>query len=183
MEDQQGRILLRIARHAIQRRFGDKEKFEPIEPWLKKEAASFVTLTRQGELRGCMGSIEPRRPLCEDVRQNALAAAFGDPRFSPLSREELDDTRIEVSVLSPIEPLSFSDEADVLNQLRPGIDGIVFEHGGCRSTFLPQVWESLPDPGEFLGHLKRKAGFSADFWAPDVRLWRYTCRKWKEDRE
>lgn len=142
--------------------------------------ASFVTLTRQGELRGCIGTLEAHRPLGIDVRENAVAAAFRDPRFTPLTRAEFDDVRVEVSVLSPAEALVVASEEHALETLRPHVDGVVFEYGDHRSTFLPQVWEQLPDPAEFLAYLKRKAGLPADFWAEQVRLSRYTVSKWKE---
>ncbi len=109
-----------------------------------------------------------------------MAAAFHDPRFPPLTAPELDQTNIEVSVLSSAEPLVFGSEIEALAQLRPGIDGVVFEFGTRRSTFLPQVWEQLPEADLFLAHLKEKAGFSRNFWADGVRLSRYTVNKWKE---
>ena len=111
---------------------------------------------------------------------NAAAATLHDPRFAPLNLPELTDTDIEVSLLSALEPLHFASEADALAQLRPNVDGVVFEYQGYRSTFLPQVWEQLPSAREFMAHLKRKAGLSADFWAADVRLQRYTVAKFKE---
>ena len=148
---------------------------------MAEPGASFVTLTRRGDLRGCIGSLEAHRPLGLDVRENAVAAAFRDPRFMPLSRKEFDGVRVEVSVLSPHEPLVLGSEKDALDVLRPGIDGVVFEYGHHRSTFLPQVWEQLPDPAEFIAHLKRKAGLPMDFWADEVRLSRYTVDKWKEE--
>jgi len=114
------------------------------------------------------------------VRENAVAAAFRDPRFMPLSLAEFEAIRVEVSLLSPSKPLVVASEEDALAALRPGIDGVVFEYGHYRSTFLPQVWEQLPKPDEFLAHLKRKAGLSMDFWAESVRLSRYTVSKWKE---
>jgi hypothetical protein len=115
-----------------------------------------------------------------DVRENAVAAAFRDPRFEPLSRAEFDNIRVEVSLLSPTEAMAVANEEHALAILRPGIDGVVFEYGHFRSTFLPQVWEQLPEPAEFLAHLKRKAGLSMDFWSESVRLSRYTVSKWKE---
>ena len=147
---------------------------------MAEPGACFVTLTRQGELRGCIGTLEAHRPLEQDVRENALAAAFRDPRFMPLARAEFDDVRVEVSVLSPHEALAAGSEKDALAVLRPGIDGVVFEYAHYHSTFLPQVWEQLPDPAEFMAHLKRKAGVPKEFWAEGVRLSRYTVSKWKE---
>ena len=175
-----GATLLKLARSEIASKLGH-EADAPIQAsWLAEPGASFVTLTRQGELRGCIGTLEAYRPLGLDVRENAVAAAFHDPRFMPLTLAEFEEIRVEVSLLSPAEPLAVASEADVLANLRPGIDGVVFEYGHYRSTFLPQVWEQLPDPAEFLAHLKRKAGLAADFWAGQVRLSRYTVTKWKE---
>jgi AmmeMemoRadiSam system protein A len=178
--DALGTALLVRARNAIGAKFGEPPVPEPDHPDLRQPGATFVTLTQQGELRGCIGSLEARRPLEDDVRENAQAAAFRDPRFPPLGREELAVTRVEVSLLTPARPMSFTDEADALGQLRPGVDGVILEHGGRRGTFLPQVWESLPEPKQFMAHLKNKAGLPADFWAPGVKLYRYEVRKWKE---
>jgi AmmeMemoRadiSam system protein A len=149
-------------------------------PWLQEPGASFVTLTQSGALRGCMGTLEVRQSLLADIQNNARAAAFHDPRFAPLAAQELEATDIEVSVLSALQPMRFGGEADALSQLRPGIDGVVFTFGHHRSTFLPQVWEQLPNPKTFMAHLKRKAGLAADFWADGVNLQRYTVTKWTE---
>jgi AmmeMemoRadiSam system protein A len=109
-----------------------------------------------------------------------VSAALHDDRFAPLQANELPMTRVEVSLVSPLEPMTFRDEAEALAQLRPGVDGVVFESGLRRSTFLPQVWENLPEPREFLAQLKRKAGTAENFWADDVKLSRYTVRKFVE---
>jgi AmmeMemoRadiSam system protein A len=178
---ERGHILLPIARGAIADALGRRLAAREDAEWLHEHGACFVTLTQQGELRGCIGSLEARRSLLEDVKANACAAAFSDPRFPPLALRELDHTRVEVSVLSPMEPMAFTGEQDALAQLRPHVDGVVFEYGYYRSTFLPQVWEQLPRPGEFMGQLKRKAGLSADFWSQGVRLSRYTVSKWREN--
>jgi uncharacterized protein len=175
-----GHTLLPIARASIARTLGQSLAANETAPWLLDPGACFVTLTQQGELRGCIGSLEAHRALLVDVKANAVAAAFRDPRFSPLAARELEHTEIEISLLSALQPLAFASEADALAQLRPGIDGVVFEFGAHRSTFLPQVWEQLPEPGEFIAHLKRKAGLRAGFWAEEVRLQRYTVSKWKE---
>jgi AmmeMemoRadiSam system protein B/AmmeMemoRadiSam system protein A len=179
-EGERGKTLLEIARSEIAAGLGHEATRPTDAGWLLEPGASFVTLTRRGELRGCVGSLEAHRPLGTDVRENALAAAFRDPRFMPLSRAEFDDVRVEVSLLSPTETLAVASEADALAVLRPNVDGVVFEYGHHRSTFLPQVWEQLPDPAEFLAYLKRKAGLPMDFWAEQVRLSRYTVTKWKE---
>jgi AmmeMemoRadiSam system protein A len=127
-----------------------------------------------GELRGCIGSLEAYRPLVEDVAHNAYAAAFSDPRFTPLSETELIDVEFHISVLTPAAPMHFESEADLLSQLRPGIDGLVLEDAGHRGTFLPSVWESLPDAAQFLQHLKMKAGLPADYWSDNLKVSRYT---------
>jgi uncharacterized protein len=139
-----------------------------------------ATITRNGQLRGCIGSLQAHRKLLDDVKANAKAAAFLDPRFEPLSATELRTTLIEVSLLSQSEPLHFASEAQLLAQLRPGVDGLIFEYATHRGTFLPQVWEQLPDARQFLAHLKRKAGLAEDFWAEGVRVSRYTVTKWRE---
>ncbi|WP_131111168.1 AmmeMemoRadiSam system protein A [Sulfuricystis thermophila] len=175
-----GQALLIRARNAIGEEFGLPLQPEPDHPALHQPGATFVTLTQEGQLRGCIGSLEAWRPLDEDVKANAKAAAFGDPRFPPLSKSEFAHTRVEVSLLTPPVPLDFTDEADAIRQMRPGVDGMIFEYHGRRGTFLPQVWESLPDPRQFFAHLKQKAGFPASFWSPEVRLYRYEVQKWKE---
>jgi hypothetical protein len=177
---EKGSTLLKLARSEIGSKLGHVAAFHAQSDWLAEPGACFVTLTRQGELRGCVGTLEAHRPLGMDVRENALAAAFRDPRFMPLTRDEFEEIRVEVSLLSPTQPLAVTDEASALATLRPNIDGVVFEYRHFRSTFLPQVWEQLPDPAEFLAQLKRKAGLPMDFWAEPVRLSRYTVSKWKE---
>jgi hypothetical protein len=179
-DDEKGSTLLKLARAKIAQQLGQTLASPPDSLWMAEPGASFVTLTRQGELRGCIGTLEAHRPLRLDVQENAVAAAFRDPRFMPLTREEFDDIRVEVSVLSPAEALAVASEEHALSILRPGIDGVVFEYGHYRSTFLPQVWEQLPEPTEFLAHLKSKAGLSMGFWSESVRLSRYTVSKWKE---
>ncbi|MHB1084189.1 MAG: AmmeMemoRadiSam system protein B [Thiobacillus sp.] len=177
---EKGATLLKLARSEIASKLGLETAPPAQTGWLMEPGATFVTLTRQGELRGCIGTLEAHRSLARDVRENAVAAAFRDPRFMPLTREEFDDIRVEVSLLSAAEPLVVASEQEVLERLRPGIDGVVFEYGHHRSTFLPEVWEQLPEPAEFMAHLKRKAGLAVDFWADEVRLSRYTVSKWKE---
>jgi len=179
-DNEKGSTLLKLARSEIASKLGHDVSFPAQAGWLAEPGASFVTLTRQGELRGCIGTLEAHRPLGLDVRENAVAAAFRDPRFMPLTRVEFDEIRVEVSVLSPSEVLMVASEEHALATLRPNVDGVVFEYRHYRSTFLPQVWEQLPEPAEFMAHLKRKAGLPADFWAEEVRLSRYTVRKWKE---
>lgn len=177
---ERGRILLPLARGSIANAFGQSMTVREDAPWLRDRGATFVTLTQDGDLRGCIGTLEAHRPLVEDVKANALAAAFHDPRFPPLQAAELAYTRVEVSLLSPAETMHFTSEQDALDQLRPEVDGVIFEYGYYRSTFLPQVWEQLPDPQTFMAQLKRKAGLPYDFWSEAVRLSRYTVTKWKE---
>jgi hypothetical protein len=178
--DPLGLSLLTIARNAIEKAFNRKTRTVPPHPDLSRPAATFVTLTQGGELRGCIGSLEALRPLAMDVAENAVAAAFRDPRFAPLTSDELVRTRIEVSLLEPPEPLSFADEADALSQLQPGLDGLILTHGRRRATFLPQVWETLPDPERFLAQLKLKAGLPAHYWDEEIALAHYGVQKWKE---
>lgn len=143
-------------------------------PPLDRPGASFVTLHSQGQLRGCIGSLEPHRPLLADVCENAYAAAFRDPRFPPLQAGEMVDLDIDVSVLSQPEPLHFKDQPDLLKQIRPGVDGLILEDRGRRGTFLPSVWESLTTTEDFLRHLKLKAGLPADHWSGSLKVSRYT---------
>jgi len=178
-----GRILISIARSSITGSFGIATSVKDDAPFLQQPGASFVTLKNANRLRGCIGSLHAHRTLVEDVKANARAAAFPDPRFAPLSVDELSATRIEVSLLSALAALDFRDQEHALAQLRPGEDGVVIEFGHHRGTFLPQVWESLPSPAVFLGELKRKAGLAPDFWDDGVRLFRYSVSKWAEQEE
>jgi AmmeMemoRadiSam system protein A len=175
-----GEILLPIARAAISRVLNVPHTADESAPWLAEHGACFVTLTQFGELRGCIGSLQAHRPLLADVKSNAVSAAMHDPRFTPLNVKELEITTVEISLLSPTQAMEVRDEADALAQLRPGVDGIIFEYERYRSTFLPQVWESLAQPRQFLGMLRRKAGLPDDFWAQGVKLSRYTVTKWSE---
>ncbi|MEO4045663.1 AmmeMemoRadiSam system protein B [Pseudomonas sp. CAU 1711] len=178
--EEHGPALLAEARDAIERELGGVGRALSGADWLERPGACFVTLTRGGRLRGCIGSLEAHRSLREDVRDNAVGAACRDPRFAPLQAEELAATRIEVSLLGPQEALPCADEAEALALLRPGHDGLVLEFAGQRVTFLPQVWAHLPQPAEFLAELRHKAGLAADFWHPELRLSRYAVRKWRE---
>lgn len=181
-EADKGSVLLPIARAAISCALGTPRTADESAPWLAEPGACFVTLTRHGALRGCIGSLEAHRSLLTDVKGNAVAAALYDPRFMPLTKDELENTDIEISLLTPSRGLEFRDELDALSQLRPGVDGVIFEYGRHRSTFLPQVWEQLPDPLLFMRHLKQKAGLPADFWDEGITLSRYTVTKFKEMR-
>lgn len=175
--DPRGPTLLAIAREAIERP-SDPDPFLEAS-WLRAPGASFVTLRLEGELRGCIGTIEAHRPLGLDVAHNGRAAAYRDPRFPPVTPDELRLLEVEVSVLSPQEPFPVASEAEAIARLRPGVDGVCFGFRELRSTFLPQVWEGLPHPAEFLAELKRKAGLPRSFWHPDVKLTRYTVEKFR----
>lgn len=177
-----GIALLQRARQAISSQLQGEALPTVDLPALTKIGATFVTLTRHGQLRGCIGSLVPHRTLADDIAHNALGAAFRDPRFTPLSAAEWADTRIEVSLLGPAAPMSFQDEADARAQLRPGVDGVILSSGRHRATFLPQVWAQLPDPADFLAHLKQKAGLAPDAWPADLTLARYQVEKWREKR-
>jgi uncharacterized protein len=179
-EVERGKVLLPIARAAIARALDVPRTADESAPWLAEHGACFVTLTQCGELRGCIGSLQARQPLLADVKGNAVSAALRDPRFVPLGVGELDITTVEVSLLSATQPMVVRDEADALAQLRPNVDGVIFEYGRYRSTFLPQVWENLALPQDFLAMLRRKAGLPDDFWAEDVKLSRYSVTKWSE---
>jgi AmmeMemoRadiSam system protein A len=180
MEHEPGTLVLLIARAAVSNALGIPAEIDERAGWLHEPGACFVTLRCADALRGCVGTLLPHRALLDDIKSNAVAAALHDDRFAPLQAQEWPMTRVEVSLVSPLEPMSIRDEADALAQLRPGVDGVVFESRLRSSTFLPQVWESLPEPREFLAQLKRKAGLPASFWADDVRLLRYTVRKFVE---
>ena len=175
-----GRVLLPLARSAIAAQLGLSQAAQDDRPWLKQQGACFITVTRDQKLRGCIGTLRAHRALDEDVKANAVAAAFRDPRFAPVDANELAAIALEISVLSALEAIRFADEPDALKQLRAGVDGVVFEYGHHTGTFLPQVWEDIREPADFLAHLKYKAGLPPDFWDPTVRLSRYTVSKWRE---
>jgi AmmeMemoRadiSam system protein A len=142
-------------------------------PPLREPRACFVTLLQEGQLRGCIGSLEAREALGLNVAHNAYGAAFQDPRFTPLRSDEFASLEIHISILSPPEPLAAESETALLAMLRPGIDGLIIEDHGYRATFLPSVWEQLPDPRLFLQQLKLKAGLAPDYWSPTLRAQRY----------
>jgi AmmeMemoRadiSam system protein A len=183
-QESRGSTLLAIARATLERSLldpsTDARGHTPVEPWLLDRGATFVSLHRLTHLRGCVGSLEAVRPLHEDVRRNALAAAFEDSRFAPIEADELDGLTIEVTLLGALEPIHFRSERETLDLLRPRIDGLVLSYGRRRATFLPQVWESLPLAAHFLAALKEKAGLERDFWHPSIVLERYTARSWSE---
>lgn len=169
--------LLAIARQSIQHGLQHGRALQIIAaqeaPALRAERASFVTLERHGQLRGCIGHLEAATALACDVAENAYAAAFCDPRFAPLSAQELDDLRIKISVLTPPQPIAFSTEAELIAAIEPGIDGLILSDGARRGTFLPSVWSQLPTREAFLRHLKQKAGLAPDHWSPRIKVERY----------
>lgn len=178
---ERGRTLLTIARASLVDALAPGGRSGGWDdPWLWEPGATFVTLRRRGELRGCVGSVMAYRPLFEDVWRNARASAFQDSRFLPVAAGELAEIAVEVSLLSAPEPLDAWREEEALHLLRPGVDGVILEYAEHRGTFLPQVWEQLPDPRDFLEHLRAKAGLPHRFWSPEVRLSRYTVHKWEE---
>ena len=179
-DTQLGQVLLAQARKAIADALGLPAPAAPDHPQLAERGATFVTLTLDGELRGCIGSLNAHRPLGQDVRDNAVSAALRDPRFPPLTAAEFASVQVEVSLLTEPDFIEFRDEADALAQLVPGRDGVIFFNGCQKATFLPQVWEQLPDRRSFMAALKQKARLPADFWGPNVMLARYQVRKWKE---
>jgi hypothetical protein len=175
-----GGALLATARQALGQAFGAARDTAVTHVELDRPGATFVTLTRYGELRGCIGTLEAHRTLRRDVEDNTLNAAFRDPRFAPLAAGEFAATRIEVSLLCAPAPMPIAGEDDLLRRLRPGEDGVVLAFHGRRATFLPQVWESLPEPRDFIAALKRKAGLAAGFWHDEVRVSRYAVSKFRE---
>ena len=175
-----GPVLTGLARAAIAQVFDGGALPHDQAAWLDAPGASFVTLTQSGRLRGCIGSLQAWQPLRDDVAGNACAAAFRDPRFPALRAEELPVTQIEVSVLSAPEPMPFTSQADALAQLRPGQDGVILSAGRHRATFLPQVWEELPTPAEFISHLLLKAGLPPDYWSDAVQISRYSVTAFSE---
>jgi len=141
---------------------------------LSETRACFVTLNQDNMLRGCIGSLEPCTSLVNSVADNAYAAAFRDPRFPELTLPELAGLTIHISVLGPLQGVACNSEADLLRQMQPGIDGWVIQEKEFRGTFLPSVWETLPDARQFLDHLKMKAGLATDYWSDSMAVWRYS---------
>lgn len=177
LDEQERRLLIDVAwasiRHGLASGAPSAVVPRDYPPRLREPGAAFVTLHAQGALRGCIGHLEAISPLVVDVADNAFAAAFRDPRFEPLQERELADLELDVSVLTPPEPLKFKDEDDLLRQIQPGADGLILTDRGARGTFLPAVWDSMPEPRRFLAELKRKAGLPRDHWSDTLEVSRY----------
>jgi AmmeMemoRadiSam system protein B/AmmeMemoRadiSam system protein A len=178
-----GRTLIALARAAIAGELGiETPRAAEYGAWLRQAGATFVTLMKEGRLRGCIGSLQAVRPLAEDAAANAIGAAFRDPRFPRLTAEEWPHSTVEVSLLSAPKTIRFAEEADLLAQIVPGVDGLIVEYEGRRATYLPQVWETLPDKQRFLAELKQKAGIAAEIPLRRCKVRRYRVVKWKEER-
>ena len=179
-----GPFLLSLARASIDYGFDNKSplpvRLDELPAILAEPAATFTTLRLEGALRGCCGRLEAAEPLATDVAHSAFTAAFRDPRFEPLRRDEFAAIALEVSVLTPMEPMQVADEADLLEQLEPGVDGLVIAEGWRRATFLPKVWENLPEPQQFLGQLKLKSGLPQDYWSSRLEFRRYRTATYVE---
>lgn len=185
LSDQERKMLLSIARQAIAEAVNGRKQpaidLNEMPERLRQFGASFVTLTRQGQLRGCIGALEPYQPLADDVREHAAAAALEDFRFPPVQPSELQELEIEISCLSLPVPLEYLGPVDLLEKLRPGIDGVIVNDGFHRATFLPQVWEKLPNKTEFLSHLCAKMGAPADLWRrKKIRVFTYQVEEFHE---
>ncbi|MBU0946094.1 MAG: AmmeMemoRadiSam system protein A [Proteobacteria bacterium] len=179
LTEEQGKGLLRLARQAIEEKLGIERADPPLlDPRLAVECGTFVTLKIGGALRGCIGNLLAAGSVAEGIKRNALNAAFHDSRFSPLTQEELAEVHIDISILSPPHPLDYSDGEDLVAKLQPGKDGVILRLGMDGATFLPQVWEQLPDPRRFLGHLCQKAGLPATAWRdshPVIEIYQVQC--------
>jgi len=175
--EEERRVLRSIASESIRKGLDEAKPLDPdpgdFSPALQELGAAFVTLKIDGQLRGCVGSFEARVPLVQDVARNAYAAAFRDHRFPPLSHAEYPGLELHVSILTPLEPFAVRDRQDLLERIRPGMDGLLLEDAPHRSIFLPQVWESLPAPEDFLGELLLKAGLPRNHWSDSLRFFRY----------
>ena len=177
LNKEQQQCLLALAKSSIQHGLATGKPLAvnladfPAE--LTEHRATFVTLQKHQQLRGCIGMLAAVRPLVEDIAENAFSAAFQDHRFPPLAANELDELDIHLSILTPSEPILFSSEQDLLSQIQPNIDGLILQEGNLRGTFLPSVWEQLPEPKQFLRHLKQKAGLPPDYWSETIKVYRY----------
>ena len=186
LTDEQGKYLLSVARKTIEKSLsggeGVEKTDENLSPIYKEKRGTFVTLTIGGNLRGCIGHIVAQETLIEGIKVNALNAAFRDPRFNPVGKNEWDRVKIEVSILTDPKPLSYSGAEDLLKKLRPGIDGVILKKGYRQATFLPQVWEQLPEKEDFLNHLCLKAGFDGNAWKKgDFEVSTYQVQAFEEE--
>lgn len=189
LSEHQGKVLIKLARHTLMENLGKKIPATESD-WLNSALSdacfqhlcgTFVTLKINGQLRGCIGNLTATEPLAKGIRQNTINAAFHDPRFAPLDDQELDRVEIEVSILSEPQPLKYKDGEDLLAKIRPNVDGIIIRMGPASATFLPQVWEQLPKPEEFLRHLCMKAGLSSDAWQnPQLEVSTYQVQCFEE---
>ena len=185
LSDGERALLLKLAREAIDAAVNDRP-LPPLDlgqlpPALSEPGASFVTLTEDGELRGCIGALEAYQPLAEDVREHAVAAAQEDFRFYPLRPKEVPFINIEISRLTQPQPLEYASADELVRRLRPGIDGVILRDGMRRATYLPQVWEKLPDPADFLSHLCAKMGASENAWRrKPLMVWTYQVEEFHE---
>lgn len=181
----EGEMLLEIARRSLEEAVRHGREWRPdlaqLPPKLQDPGASFVTLHTHGQLHGCIGTVAPVRPLAVDVAANAVSAALNDPRFPPLRPAELPYTAIEVSVLSPMQPLAYEDVEDLIAKVRPGIDGVLVKRGWHRGLLLPQVWEQIPSPQEFLAHVALKAGLMPDVYEePDTEVYIFQVQSFEQ---
>ncbi len=183
LKKQHGDFLLKLARLAIENNFRDKKIYPPpLDQDLLVESGTFVTLKIKGSLRGCIGNLTPARSIYDGVKENAVNAAFNDHRFTGLSQKELTQIRIGISVLTSPQPVVYSTPEELKTRLRPGIDGVILRLGGSGATFLPQVWQQLPEVEVFLSHLCRKAGLSETAWRdshPDIEI--YQVQEFEEE--
>jgi AmmeMemoRadiSam system protein A len=179
------RELFAIARASIESALAANTRMQPAPPappHLNDSLSTFVTLRIERDLRGCCGTLLATRPLAVDVWHNAWASAFADPRFPPLTSAEWPRVHLHISILTPPESVETTSEADLLALLRPGTDGLVLSYRGNRATFLPAVWEEISEPQAFVAQLKRKAGWPADFWSPEIRVERYEAVDLDEEK-
>ncbi len=180
INQQDSKTLLSAARqcieHGITYGLPTEVKMQDYSATLQNKQSSFVTLHKHKQLRGCIGSLQAKMPLIADVVKNAFLAAFRDPRFQPVITSEIPEIDLDISVLSIPKPVSFTSEQDLLQLIRPGIDGLILHDQGHSGTFLPTVWEQIPDPQTFLAHLKQKAGLPPDYWSDTIKVERYTTQ-------
>lgn len=186
LSDDDRQLLLKLARQSISYYLAQKKLFiadtSSFSTALQQQAASFVTLTLDGKLRGCIGTTEAYQPLVDDVIAHAHGAAFRDPRFAALQESELDNLVIEISVLTQPEIISAESSSELVEMLKPGVDGLILEQGGHRATFLPSVWKQLPSPEQFVMQLQRKAGIPANIQNEKLRAWRYRTLSFAEKK-